>query len=263
MTAKWFDSIVSEYLDSYKGLIETAPVDDKSVTISFPFHYSAEHRIELTVTQIEKDRFVISDMARTMSELRDAGYSMGKSTKHRIEEIASQSGINFVHNHLVFECRKQQLGEGIQLFLETAKTVADVYLVHGRPRTSPESDLIAKVRRILTEKKLLFRENDKVQGELESHSVHFYAPPNGLPGLAIAILSGHNSHLVAEAWGFKCDDIKKKNPKTRIGLVYDVVSGQWTDESTRIITEKSDIVATGDSLSAFDAKLSQLGLVKN
>ncbi len=262
MTATLLDSIMSEYLDSYKGSIEAVPIDEQSVTISFPFHYSADHRIELTVTQIEKDRFIISDLARTMAELRDGGYSIGAGTNSRIKEIAAKSHVNVVQNHFVLECRKKELGDGIQNFLEAIKTIADVYLVHGRPRIPPENDLISKVRKMLSERKLIFRENDKLRGHIETHSVNFYVPPNGMPGLAVAILSGYNSHLVAEAWGFKSDDIRKENPRTKIGLVYDVVSRQWTDESKKIITEKSDLAASGDSLSAFDAKLPQLGLVK-
>jgi hypothetical protein len=262
MANRWFDSIVSDYLDSYKGLIETAPVDDRSVTISFPFHYSADHRIEVTVTQIEKERFVISDMARTLAELRDAGYSLAVSTKKRIEEIAGRSGLRVVQNHFVLECTKKDLGEGLQRFLEAAKTIADVYLVHGRPRPSPENELTKKVRKILTGRKLLFREDDRIPGVLESHSVNFYVPPNGLPGLAVAILPAHNTHLLAEAWGFKSEDIKKANPRTKVGLIYDVAGGQWSDESKRIIIEKSDVAVPGDSLSAFDSRLPELGVVR-
>src|SRR5258706_9215017 len=185
MTAKLLDSIVSRYLESYKDSIDAVPLDEKSITISFPFHYSADHRIELTVTESESGRFVISDAARTLAELRDAGYSVGQSAKERLEKIAANSGITLVNNYLVLECDKKTLGDGIQTFLEAAKTIADVYLVHSRPRTSPEDDLTNEVRKILNKNKVLYRENDKLQGELEVHSVNFYVPPNGLPGLAL------------------------------------------------------------------------------
>lgn len=256
------DSILARYLESYRGLIEIEPIEDNSVTISFPFHYSADHRIEVTVTEIAKDRFVLSDMARTLGELRDAGYSIGSETRKRIETIAKKSNLALVGNHFILECERKGLGDAIQEFLEAAKTIADVYLVHGRPRISPESAITEQVRKILHARKLLYREKDKIAGEIERHAVDFYVAPNGTPGLAVAILYGYNSHIVAEAWGFKAEDIKRANPKTKVGLIYDVETGKWTDESKRILTERADIAVPGDSLAAFDEQLPKLGVVR-
>lgn len=48
--AKMIDRVLETYLRAYRGLIVVEPVDENSVTISFPFHLAANHRVEITVT---------------------------------------------------------------------------------------------------------------------------------------------------------------------------------------------------------------------
>jgi hypothetical protein len=49
--------------------------------------------------------------------------------------------------------------------------------------------------------------------------------------------------------------IEDRHPVMKIGLVYDASAGQWTDESKRIIHQKSDVAASGDELAGFDSRL--------
>lgn len=256
------DDVLSEYISAYRELIVVEPTEENSATLSFPFHYSGDHRIELTVTRIDKNRYVISDLARTMSELRDAGYRMGAATRKKVEKLAKRSGLRVTKDHLLAECDAKGLGVTIQTVLESAKTIADAYLVHGRPRGVPEEELANAVRKILTERKVLYKEKEKIRGEIERHSVDFYAPPNGSVGLAVSILSGYNTHIIAEAWGFKCEDIRQANANLKIGLVYDVEGGKWTDESRKILEEKADMAVPGDSLRSFGESIVRMGVTK-
>ncbi|OFW07474.1 MAG: hypothetical protein A3G20_03535 [Acidobacteria bacterium RIFCSPLOWO2_12_FULL_59_11] len=249
------DLVLGKYLDTYKGLIAAEEIENNSVTVSFPFHYSGHHRIELTITAVG-EHFIISDMARTVGELRDFGVRVETKTRRRLEEISKISGLKIVQDHLLLESSAEELGKNVQRLLEVAKTIGDVYLVH-RAKAPMERDLVREVREILNKRRLIYKEKEKVNGHLEMHSVNFLIPANGKTGLAIAVLPGHNSHLVAEAWGFKCDDIRAVpvNSGLKIGLVYDTATETWAAESRRILEEKADIVVPGDSLPAFEERL--------
>lgn len=248
------DLVVGKYLDTYKGLIASEPIDNNSVTVSFPFHYSGHHRIELTITAITGERFLISDMARTIGELRDFGVRVGATIRKRLEDISKISGLKLVQDHLLLESSADELGKNVQCLLEATKTIGDVYLVH-RAKVEMEKDLVKEVREILNKKMLIYKEKDRVNGQLEMHTVNFLIPANGKTSLAIAVLPGHNSHLVAEAWGFKCDDIKAVNSTLKIGLVYDTATESWAAESKNILENKADIAIPGDSLSALEDRL--------
>src|SRR5260370_17540907 len=143
-------------------------------------------------------------------------------------------------SNLILESKEKKLGENIKRFVETAKTIADVYLVYGGRGTSKEADLVKEVKHVLNRRKVMYKEGDRVQGLIETHSVNFLIPPNKRPGMAVSILSGGNSHLIAEAWGFKAEDIKNSNPKLRVGLIYDVVLSRWSDDSKKILEAKAD-----------------------
>ena len=114
---------------------------------------------------------------------------------------------------------------------------------------------IKEVRDILNKKRLVYKEREKVAGHLETHSVNFLVPANRRAGLAIAVLPGHNSHLIAEAWGFKCDDIRGVNSNLKIGLVYDVSGETWGVESRHILEKKADLAVASDSLPTFEERL--------
>ena len=248
------DLILGRYLGTYRNLIEAQAVEKDSVTLSFPFHYSGQHRIELTITQVTATQFLISDMARTIGELRDFGLGIGTKMRDRLEGITKTAGLKIVQDHLVLESSAEELGNNVQRSLEAVKTVADVYLVH-RVRMPTDQDLVRQVREILNKKRLLYREKERINGQLETHAVDFLLPKNGKPALAIAVLPGHSSHLIAEAWGFKCDDMRVAHSELKIGLVYDTKAGIWAGESKHILETKADIAVGSDALPVFEQRL--------
>ena len=252
------ESVISKYFESYRELIAAEPADTNSVILSFPFHYSANHRIELTVTAISERQFVISDMARTISELQDAGLRVGQATRKRLGQLAKIDGMRIVQDHLLLDSAFDDLGANIHRLLEAAKTIGDFYLVHrGRGKVAGR-DLLGEIRSILNKRQVMYREKQNIAGQLEmNHRVDFLLPANGRPQTAIAVLPGHNSHLVAEAWGFKCDDIRASTvAKTEIGLIYDTSENIWEEESKKILEAKAAFAVPSDSLNIFEDRLS-------
>jgi hypothetical protein len=247
------ESALETYLSTYRDLILVERLDD-SVTLSFPLHLAAGHRIEVTVTDIGAERCWISDSARTLGEVQAAGFSLAPGVKERLEKIAGLSGVRIVNNHLVFESTYADLGISIQRFLEMCKTIGDVYLAH-RTREHPDIALIASVREILDSKGLLYRLDEKIAGKIESHPFHVVVHPNGKPGLAVSVLSGKNTHNVAQIWYFKCDDVKNgewhQRTKGRVALIYDVRGHVWSESSRAILASRADLALPSDSLQDF------------
>ena len=106
--------------------------------------------------------------------------------------------------------------------------------------------------RIFDSRNLLYRLDDKVSGELETHPIDLVVPPNGNPGFALSVLSGQNTHTLAQVWGYKCDDIKRggwyRPNKTVLALVYDVRHQVWSEASRAILEHRADLVVASDSL---------------
>jgi len=226
--------------------------------LSFPLHLAASHRIEITVTDWGKGRYLLSDSARTLGEIEAAGYSLTRQMKERLERLAAGAGARIVDGHLILESTQRDLGLSIQKFLEVSKTIGDVYLVH-RQREKPDEALVQEVGAILTSNGLLYRSNEKVHGRLELHPLDMVVPPNGHPGLAVGILSGHNTHGVAAIWYYKCDDIKTgewyRKAKAKLALVYDVRNESWSETSRAILESKADIAVPSDSLGKLSKRL--------
>jgi len=179
-----------------------------------------------------------------MSELRDSGYHINRELRDRLEQIGRAAGIRTVRDYLVLETNANKIGDDIQRFIEAAKTIGDVYFVHkGRPES--EKEIGEKVKTILNKEKVVYQEKFPVSGEIEPHRFDFYIPPNGIPGLALQILSSHSTHTAAQVWAFKCEDVKRQaakvNARLRLGIVIDTARN-WSDESKLILNSRADVV---------------------
>ena len=248
MRTSTLESVLDTYLHAYRELIAVEHVEGSTV-ISFPFHLAANHRIEITVTDVA-GRYIISDGARTLGEIESAGYSLTEEMRDKLQSVASLPGLRIVDSHLLLESSYLEIGISIQKFLEMSKMIGDVYLVH-KQRDPAEDDLIADVRTILDSKTLPYRLRHKVQGEIEAHPFDVVIPPNGRPGMAINVLGGRNTHSLAQVWGYKCDDIRRNdNNKGRIklALIYDIRFQKWSNASKSILASRADIVLPSNSL---------------
>lgn len=252
------EQILENYLDAQRGLIEIEQVDENNVVMSLPLHFSANTRVELAVTKITDTYFAISDMAQTLGELKDAGYSIGGKLKEKVQSIARASGAEFAGNHLVKKCSAKELGEAIQQFADMAKTVGDAYLTYGTRKLAPEEDeLVARVRRIITEKKYVYKEQQQVDGKIETHTVDFYVAPNGTRGLALAVLP-NPTQIVAEAWGFKSQDIKKAHRNVAVSIVYD--SSRAKEVSKTILDTMADVSVPSNAIDDLGKMLTEAGI---
>lgn len=252
------EQILQVYLDAHRGLIEIDQVDGDNVVLSLPLHFSANTRVELTVTRITDSLFAISDMAQTVGELKDAGYGITGHMKQKILGLAELARLEFFGNHLVRKCSFEQLGEAIQEFSEAAKTIGDAYLTYRAKRPKSEEDeLVAKVREVFSEKKYNYAERQEINGAIERHKVDFYIAPNGSRGLALAVLP-NPSQLVAEAWGFKTQDIKHAHSNLAVSVVYD--SSRAKEVSKVILDRMADVPIPSNSIGNLAEMLGVAGI---
>jgi hypothetical protein len=223
-------------------------IDQDSVSLSFPFHFASNHRIEVVVTRATIGQYLISDAGRIFGELRASGRTINKELREKLEALGASAGVQTIRDYLVLNSTKDTLGEDIQRFLETAKTIGDVYFVH-KDRGIHEREIVAKVKSILNCERVVYQEKYSIDGEIEPHRFDFYVPPNGSRALALAILGTQNTHNAAQVWAFKTDDIKRRpmNKGLRVGIVYDTTQ-MWTDESKRILQSRADIVLPDDQV---------------
>jgi hypothetical protein len=254
------NSVLSSYLKSYRGLIETEDAGSGTVVLSFPFHYSGNHRIEVSVAHVSRDLFVISDMARTLQELHDAGHAVSGETLTKLEAVAGAYGVTVRESHMLLESSSAELGSKIHRFVEAAKTVGDAYLAFRSGTARKEDKVAQEIRYVLKRRRLAYKERHKIAGKLEKHSVNFLVPPNGNRGLAIAILAGSAPHITAEAWGFKSMDIRNANPRLLVGLVYDVTNVKWSAESKKILEQSADLAIPSDAIFQLENQLVEQGI---
>lgn len=252
---KLAEGVLESYFRSHKELIDAEEIDDKSVVVSFPLYYSSNHRVEISVTQLPSGEFQLSDMAKTLDELKFAGVSISPQTKKRIVSVAANANVRFVGNAMIRDCTAEQLGDVLHLFADSAKTVGDAYLIYRGPRPEQEDELRARVKRVLIDQKYAFKEFEDVTGEIERHQVDFFIPPNGLPGLALSVLS-KPTRLTAEAWAFKAADMKVTNKNLRVGLVYGVEATK--DEPKEVITRKIDVPIPSSDLAVLEHGMARL-----
>lgn len=251
MTNELMQSSISKFFEFYRSELEAEVIDSNNVVLSFPVHFSGFHRVEITVTQSSGDLFIISDGAKTLEELRNAGYAVESRLKKRLETISRAAKIRVVNDYLVAESDAASLGSSIQRFLEAAKTIGDAYLVQ-RVSPSRESNLLNQVAEYLATQQVPYQAKHPLQGKIEKHVIDFYFPPNGVPGFALSVM-GNPSRMATEAWAFKSSDIKQTNERTQVGVVYaDEEAGNSSKAILRGIADvsisSSDIPALGESL---------------
>jgi hypothetical protein len=256
------NKIVKAYLEAYKGLVVSEPIVDKSaagesVTLSLPLHFAGNHRVEVTVTEFSPGKFMLSDMARTLSELTEASRRPSEF-RRRAEEISRKLGVRVHQDYLLLESDAANLGKSIQRFAEAAKTVGDAYLLQQSERPVHQRAVVSEVKEIFRARHLIFQEDQKLPGEIEPHEFQLYVPPNGRPGIAVAFVGGESTHALAKIWTFNCNDIRVNFPEDRLKLaiVYDEASGStWSESSQKILRKSANIVSASGDLSVLEHQM--------
>ncbi len=253
--------IRSKYVAAHRASVKVEAVDSDSVLVSLPLHFSAYTRVEFAVTRIDEDQFVISDLAQTIGELKDAGYGVGGALRERMGAITKMWKVQISGNTLVRTCSAKELGTAVQEFAEAAKTIGDAYLAYptrgGYKDEGEDEHVRQRIRRTFQAKRLCFEEGRLVPGRIESHKVDFYIQPNGSKGLALAILPQLDL-LHAEAWGFRSQDIKNADDRMLVGIVYDIRIVK--PKSLTIIEKMADISLPSTQLDSLEEQLESKGI---
>jgi hypothetical protein len=248
---------LERFFEFYKNDIESEIIDPDNVVISFPVHFSGFHRVEVTVTRVSEDQYIISDGAKILDELRSAGYVVNAKLHKRIEDISKVAGIRVVKGYLVSDSDLASLGSSIQRFLEAAKTIGDAYLVQ-KTSSPKDTQILKQVSEFLAEQHVPFQTRHPLMGQFEKHVVDFYFPPNGVPGLALSVMN-NPSRTVAEAWAFRSMDIKKNNERMRVGVVYD--DQEVRDNSKTILSNVLDVSIPSSKITQLSGSLKRLGII--
>ena len=248
---------LDKFFDFYKNDVESELIDSANVVLSFPLHLTGYHRIEITVTNVSPDTFIISDGAKTLEELRLAGYVINKKLKERIEYVSRASRVRVVNRHLVTDCTLGELGASIQRFLEAVKTIGDAYLVQ-RVSAPRDRQIFNEIRDFLTTQETPYQTRHPLRGEFEPHVIDFYFPPNGVPGLALSVVT-NPSKVVADAWGYRSQDIKKNNDRIGVGVVYD--DSEISDNSKSLLAGVMDVSLPSSKITELGGSLKRLGII--
>jgi hypothetical protein len=249
---------IQSFLDFYREDLEAEVLDDRNVILSFPVHFSGFHRVEVTVTSLEGDRYILSDGAKTLEELKSAGYELTSKLKKRVELISRAASLRVVNGYLVAESEGHSLGSSIQSFVEAAKTIGDAYLVQ-RAAAPKETHLYDLVSDLLNEQRVPYQLKHPLRGKVENHTIDFYFPPNGVPGLALTVM-GNPSRMAAEAWAFKSWDIKQENERTKVGIVFDSEAGE---SSRTVLRASADLSVPSDEIQGLKGELRSIGILKH
>jgi Domain of unknown function DUF1828 len=248
-------SISTEVLDAYikaqKKLIEFEDLDKNSCLVSLPLHYSAHTRIEIAITKISKDQYLLTDQGQTLTELKDSGHPTGSRLLDRVREIVRIWQVDLDGISLVRMCSHKDLGNVLHEVAEAAKTIGDAYLTPRDKETDPrvEETIKDRVRKTFQRERYFYREQQSVPGKIENagHRIDFYIPANGSNGLALEVLVNPNK-LQAEAWGFRARDMREANDRLLIGFIYDQVA---RDLSRTILGSIADIALSSNEADLF------------
>jgi len=253
--------ILTRYLDAQKDLIAIESVDDRSAILSLPLHFSAYSRVELSVTQVTKSQFVVSDMGQTIGEMKDAGYQVKDKVRQRIVELVKIAQLQLDGNTLLRQCSADQLGKVIHDFADAAKTVGDAYLAYpsrGGSVSKVEDDLKKQIRSTFNQKHYLYKETQTLPGEIEEHTLDFVINPNGAKGLALGVLPNAD-RVHAEAWAFKTHDIKRgTNDRFVVGIVYN--AAKVVEISKHILDKMADLSIPSSAFALFGERLDALNI---
>jgi hypothetical protein len=243
----FLENILKNYFSTHKELIATEEVDESNAIVSFPLHFVGNHRVEVSVTKAMGGILLLSDIGRTISELRDYGYAVSPNLLSRMVQIAKPATVRIVNDNLVMDCRPEEIGSALHTFAEAAKTIGDAYLAF-HVKTPPEKKLVEDVGNLLNELEIPYRADYKIHGKIDTHLVNFYLPPNGHPGLALEVLGGYNTHSTAQIWYFKCEDIRAFDSRLKVGIVYDVEDASWSRKSQQILNNVADFALPSSDL---------------
>jgi hypothetical protein len=250
------EEIIAKYLKSQHNLLRFENVGQDSCLLSLPLNFTAHTRVELAVTRLSSDQYILTDQGQTLGELHDAGYAINAKLLERLKQIIKVWQVELAGVTLTRTTKEKDLGNALHDFGQAAKTVGDAYLVMRDRETDDriEEEIKDQVRRTFMEHQYFYRESQNVPGQIEKgYKVDFYIPANGSNGLALEVLTKPN-RLTAEAWGFRARDMKQANERLVVGFVYDETT---KDLNRTILNSMGDIALPASEFIFFAQQLEE------
>ena len=99
-----------------KKLIEFADLDKSNCRVYLPLHFSAHARVELAVTQLSRDQYLLTDQGLTVTELKNASHAVGSRVLERMREIIRIWNVDLDGVSLVRMCILLIVGAGAWSF---------------------------------------------------------------------------------------------------------------------------------------------------
>lgn len=218
-------------LQAYLAFLRKSSVpcfEGDSHLLALPFKLVSGHATTIVLKRKLDGSIELSDECASMSDLFLATASLPVSVVPKAKQIADFYGLGFERNVLSVNCKLAELGEALHRIVQARMRIGDLLLLERMP-AEREERLTRKLRTNYVERILrpdvVKSARRWIEGETEVHHVDFYF--NTTVNTAIKALDRRRELMTfAEAWAFKWQDIRKRQPDVRRVMVYDHENSQ-------------------------------------
>src|ERR1051325_662083 len=137
------EEIIAKYLKSQHNLLRFENVGQDSCLLSLPLNFTAHTRVELAVTRLSSDQYILTDQGQTLGELHDAGYAINAKLLERLKQIIKVWQVELAGVTLTRTTKEKDLGNALHDFARRVARRADGVRAHGAHGPIP----VAGVRR--------------------------------------------------------------------------------------------------------------------
>ncbi len=202
---------ISAYLSTLKGEFYAEPTDGGCIIVT-PFLRSDNEAIELRLSQLQGDRFEITDDASTVDYLYVNGVNVdGRPFAERLRIIARRFNVQIEGDAVRVVTDLDHLGDGLQRLLGAVQDIN--YLIYTRPKGGP-STFEERVEKLLISKNVKYQRDFPIQGHTDRHVFRFFANSrNSMPIEPMTAKREAVARARAQQLAYHILDIRKAAPQ--------------------------------------------------
>lgn len=212
--------------------------DEGECRVTVPFERADRDAITLWIRQ-EGDEFVITDEGETYGFLYLSNINLEQSRRvKRLKSTRQRYELDSAKYEIKLTTDRENLGFRLLDAIQAVQSIS--YLAFTR-RQYTQTDFRDEVGTYLEDKGYQYERNVEVDGDSKPHRIDFHVhngKPTYLEALHAEDVSTANS--VAERIAFKWMDIQAGGPDAMTISVLDDESGEYNEETVRILTNYSD-----------------------